>query len=65
VRAALEILKVSGDDPAAAEAAAEARDVMDRQIGHMVRLLDDLLDVARITTGRSSCSAAGWISPRS
>jgi PAS domain S-box-containing protein len=29
-----------------------AHEVMDRQISHMVRLLDDLLDVARITNGR-------------
>jgi len=29
-----------------------AHEVMDRQITHMVRLLDDLLDVARITNGR-------------
>jgi PAS domain S-box-containing protein len=52
VRAALHILEAAGDDPLAAESAAEARAVLGRQIGHMVRLIDDLLDVARITTGR-------------
>ena len=26
--------------------------MMERQIGHMVRLIDDLLDVSRITSGR-------------
>jgi signal transduction histidine kinase/ActR/RegA family two-component response regulator len=29
-----------------------ALDVLDRQLGHMVRLVDDLLDVSRITTGK-------------
>ncbi len=29
-----------------------AYDVMDRQIAHLVRMVDDLLDVSRITTGR-------------
>jgi CheY-like chemotaxis protein len=27
-------------------------DVLDRQLGHLVRLVDDLLDVSRITTGK-------------
>ena len=31
---------------------ATAHDVIDRQVTHMARLLDDLLDVARITSGR-------------
>jgi len=29
-----------------------AREIIDRQIGHMVRLVDDLLDVSRITIGQ-------------
>jgi len=29
-----------------------ARDVIDRQVGHLARLIDDLLDVSRITSGR-------------
>ena len=29
-----------------------AREMMDRQVGHMVRLVDDLLDVSRITRGK-------------
>ncbi len=29
-----------------------ATDIMDRQLSHMVRLIDDLLDAARITTGK-------------
>jgi PAS domain S-box-containing protein len=31
-----------------------ARDVIDRQTGHMTRLVDDLLDVSRITSGKIS-----------
>ncbi|HEV3120372.1 MAG TPA: MASE1 domain-containing protein, partial [Isosphaeraceae bacterium] len=30
----------------------EARAMIERQVGHMVRLIDDLLDVSRITRGR-------------
>jgi PAS domain S-box-containing protein len=36
----------------ASEVAARAREMMERQLAHMVRLVDDLLDVSRITTGR-------------
>src|SRR5690606_17295730 len=32
--------------------AQRARDIIDRQLGHMVRLVDDLLDVSRITRGK-------------
>jgi PAS domain S-box-containing protein len=31
---------------------ARARDVIDRQVQHLTRLIDDLLDVSRITSGR-------------
>jgi PAS domain S-box-containing protein len=49
IRTALALLRQSGrPNPVAFR----AHDVMDRQITHMVRLLDDLLDVARITNGR-------------
>jgi signal transduction histidine kinase/CheY-like chemotaxis protein len=30
----------------------QARDIIDRQVRHLTRLLDDLLDVARVTTGK-------------
>jgi len=33
------------------EKAAQAREMMERQLNHMVRLVDDLLDVSRITRG--------------
>jgi PAS domain S-box-containing protein len=48
VRNALEILKRT-NDPAAA---VEARAMMERQLRQMVRLIDDLLDVSRITRGK-------------
>jgi PAS domain S-box-containing protein len=45
----LEFLKMSGDDPGSA---ANVRTIMERQAQHMVRLIDDLLDVSRITRGK-------------
>jgi PAS domain S-box-containing protein len=45
----LEIMKrAEGDD----ELLGRARDSMDRQLGQLVRLVDDLLDVSRISRGR-------------
>jgi PAS domain S-box-containing protein len=49
VRNALHILKLPGADPAVAE---RARAMMERQVEHMVRLVDDLLDVSRIMRGK-------------
>src|SRR5262249_31113075 len=49
VRNALQILKMSGADRFTAE---QARGLMERQVGHLVRLVDDLLDVSRIMQGR-------------
>ncbi len=49
IRNALHLLARAPDDPARA---ARAREVMARQLGHLSRLVDDLLDVARITRGR-------------
>jgi len=49
ISSGLHILRTAGDDHAAA---AQARDIMERQVGQMVRLVDDLMDVARITTGK-------------
>ncbi len=48
VRNALHILKIPGVSESAAR---QARDMMDRQVQHLVRLVDDLLDVARIMRG--------------
>jgi PAS domain S-box-containing protein len=49
IRSGLGVMRLSGDNPAAI---AKIRDMMDRQITYMVRLIDDLLDVARISGGK-------------
>jgi len=49
IRNGLQILKMAAGDPPAVE---EARTLMDRQVTHMVRLIDDLMDVFRITRGK-------------
>ncbi|MBA2673364.1 PAS domain-containing protein [Ramlibacter sp.] len=49
IRTGLEIIKRCGELP---PPAARARGVMERQLTHMVRLIDDLLDVARVSRGR-------------
>jgi signal transduction histidine kinase/CheY-like chemotaxis protein len=49
LRNALEIQRLAGNDPARARS---AQTIMDRQLRQMVRLLDDLLDVSRITRNR-------------
>jgi PAS domain S-box-containing protein len=49
IRNALKILQLAGGDPTAADS---ARAIMERQVGQMVRLIDDLLDVSRITRNR-------------
>ncbi|SEO33157.1 PAS domain-containing protein [Duganella sp. CF517] len=49
IRSGLDILKLSGANPQMVE---RMRDMMDRQVTHMVRLVDDLLDVARINGGK-------------
>jgi PAS domain S-box-containing protein len=46
---ALEVLRAKGDDPAARGWAAE---MLERQARHMARLVDDLLDISRITRGK-------------
>lgn len=38
--------------PGNEKAVVRARDVIERQLGHMVRLVDDLMDVSRINTGK-------------
>ena len=49
MRFALEILRRSGGD---VEQSTRARQVLDRQVTHMARIVDDLLDVSRITQGK-------------
>ncbi|HEX3598304.1 MAG TPA: PAS domain S-box protein, partial [Polyangiaceae bacterium] len=49
IRTGLELIRVAGNTPESIE---RVRTMMDRQVGHMVRLIDDLLDVSRITSGK-------------
>jgi signal transduction histidine kinase/DNA-binding response OmpR family regulator len=49
IRSAVQIMGLISPDSAELR---WARDVIERQVQHMVRLVDDLLDVARITRGR-------------
>ncbi len=49
IRSVLEMLRMNGDP---APALQQVRPIMERQVAHMVRLVDDLLDVSRIVTGR-------------
>ena len=49
IRSSLHALKLAGMDAAIA---GRARDMMERQVGHLVRLVDDLLDVSRIMRGK-------------
>ena len=49
IRIAVQLLRMAGALNPTAE---EARDMIDRQVSQMVRLVDDLLDVSRITRGK-------------
>ncbi|MCW7538469.1 ATP-binding protein [Aquabacterium sp. A7-Y] len=49
IRNGLHIMRLA---PGNAEVANQACDMMERQMGHMVRLIDDLLDLSRITRGK-------------
>src|SRR5207248_2041755 len=49
LRNALHVLRAAGAD---ADAARRARDVLERQVEHLTRLVDDLLDVSRVMRGR-------------
>ena len=49
IRNALQIIRLRGDDKPTLE---QARTMMERQLGQMVRLIDDLLDLSRITRGK-------------
>jgi len=49
IRNAVEIMRLTESDPAVS---ANARQVLERQLKQLVRLIDDLLDVSRITQGR-------------
>jgi signal transduction histidine kinase/ActR/RegA family two-component response regulator len=49
IRNAVEVLKMTRPDEPRAE---RARDIVERQTLHLTRLIDDLLDVSRITQGK-------------
>lgn len=49
LRNGLQVMRLAAGDP---DAVVEARDMMERQLGHMVRLIDDLLDVSRISRNK-------------
>ena len=49
IRNALHLMQLAPDDP---RITGESRAVIDRQLRQMVRLVDDLLEVSRVTTGR-------------
>ena len=49
IRTGLELIRVAGNTPDAVD---RVRNMMERQVGHMVRLIDDLMDVSRITSGK-------------
>ena len=49
VRNGLQILQLGGTD---SEEARETLSMMDRQLGHITHLVDDLMDVARVSSGK-------------
>jgi PAS domain S-box-containing protein len=49
IRSGLQLMRRARSDPAAVT---RVQDIMDRQLDHLVHLVDDLLDVARITRGQ-------------
>ncbi len=49
IRTGLDLLRMAPRDPAATDRLVA---MMDRQLGHLIHLVDDLLDVARITRGK-------------
>jgi len=49
IRNGLQIMRVAVDDRQAVD---ESRSLMERQVTHMVRLIDDLMDISRITRNK-------------
>ncbi len=49
LRNGLQVMRLAASD---AGAVAQVRDMMERQLGHMVRLIDDLLDISRISRNK-------------
>jgi PAS domain S-box-containing protein len=51
IRNAVQLLRDADDDP---EIRAQARGILERQVRHTIRLVDDLLDLSRVTLGTMS-----------
>jgi signal transduction histidine kinase len=49
IRTSLQLLKLASQGGPDADV---AREIMDRQVAHMVRLIDDLLDISRVNSGK-------------
>ena len=49
IRNAVQILRLGGSSQTVVE---QVREILDRQVDHMVRLIDDLMEVSRITRGK-------------
>lgn len=49
IRTALQLIRMAPDRP---EIVADSRDVMERQLYHLVRLVDDLMDVSRVSRNK-------------
>jgi len=49
IRSGLSVMRLKGDNAASVT---RVREMMERQVSHMVHLIDDLLDVARISGGK-------------
>jgi signal transduction histidine kinase len=49
IRTSLQLLKLASHGGPDADV---AREIMDRQVAHMVRLIDDLLDISRVNSGK-------------
>lgn len=49
IRSAVQVLRLAGGKP---EVVASVTDMMERQVGQMGRLVDDLLDVSRVSRGK-------------
>lgn len=49
IRNGIQIMKLAGDDP---DAVAQSRRILERQVEQMSRLVDDLMDLSRISRGK-------------
>ena len=54
---AVHLLRLQGDENLIQQ---EARSIIERQVGQLSRLVDDLLEVSRITTGGSGFTRIAW-----